>query len=232
MAAIGWLLQRGILERSARGGVLTPILSTFGLAIVIENLLFERFGAESLVGPTVAITITRELAPVLSALMITMPLTTYCQNAFTPRMFRPFLIVVTMMAPIRVPATWATPLHTPGNQGRSQVEPLVRSQANWFTAACRFAKTHNLGGIYFWGAFLAFNSGNLLTQPAYAAAYLGFMIIVALHVRHGFWSAFQTLGLNHPKYMPAIQVISVVFGVVVAVGFGSLPILVVMGGLG
>ncbi|MGO9830347.1 MAG: MlaE family ABC transporter permease [Myxococcaceae bacterium] len=33
---------------------------------------FERFGAESLVGPTVAITITRELAPVLSALMITM----------------------------------------------------------------------------------------------------------------------------------------------------------------
>lgn len=33
---------------------------------------FVRFGAESLVGPTVAITITRELAPVLTALMITM----------------------------------------------------------------------------------------------------------------------------------------------------------------
>jgi phospholipid/cholesterol/gamma-HCH transport system permease protein len=33
---------------------------------------FERFGAEGLVGPTVAITITRELAPVLTALMITM----------------------------------------------------------------------------------------------------------------------------------------------------------------
>jgi branched-chain amino acid transport system permease protein len=47
MAAIGWLLQRGILERSARGGVLTPILSTFGLAIVIENLLFQRFGADT-----------------------------------------------------------------------------------------------------------------------------------------------------------------------------------------
>ena len=37
---------------------------------------FERFGAESLVGPTVAITITRELAPVLTALMITMRLAT------------------------------------------------------------------------------------------------------------------------------------------------------------
>jgi branched-chain amino acid transport system permease protein len=57
MAAIGWLLQRGILERSARGGVLTPILSTFGLAIVIENLLFERFGAD-----------TRSLAPFVDTL--------------------------------------------------------------------------------------------------------------------------------------------------------------------
>jgi phospholipid/cholesterol/gamma-HCH transport system permease protein len=33
---------------------------------------FELFGAESLVGPTVALTVTRELAPVFSALMVTM----------------------------------------------------------------------------------------------------------------------------------------------------------------
>ncbi|MGA9525080.1 MAG: ABC transporter permease [Myxococcaceae bacterium] len=33
---------------------------------------FEMFDAESLVGPTVALTITRELAPVFSALMVTM----------------------------------------------------------------------------------------------------------------------------------------------------------------
>ena len=37
MACLGWLLQRGILERSARSGELIPILSTFGLAIVVEN---------------------------------------------------------------------------------------------------------------------------------------------------------------------------------------------------
>ena len=46
MACIGWLLQRGILERSARSGELIPILSTFGLAIVVENVLFECFGAD------------------------------------------------------------------------------------------------------------------------------------------------------------------------------------------
>src|SRR5919106_1055674 len=33
---------------------------------------FELFGAESLVGPTVALTVTRELAPVFTALMVTM----------------------------------------------------------------------------------------------------------------------------------------------------------------
>jgi branched-chain amino acid transport system permease protein len=52
MAAVGWALQRLLLERSLRAGMLVPLLSTFGLAIVIENLLFEQFGAD-----------TRSLAP-------------------------------------------------------------------------------------------------------------------------------------------------------------------------
>jgi branched-chain amino acid transport system permease protein len=46
MAFVGWLLQRGVLERSTRSGELIPILSTFGLAIVLENSLFEYFGAD------------------------------------------------------------------------------------------------------------------------------------------------------------------------------------------
>jgi branched-chain amino acid transport system permease protein len=46
MAAGGVLLYRGVLERSLRSGMLVPLLSTFGLAIVIENLLFEKFGAD------------------------------------------------------------------------------------------------------------------------------------------------------------------------------------------
>jgi succinate dehydrogenase / fumarate reductase cytochrome b subunit len=50
------------------------------------------------------------------------------------------------------------------------------------------------------------------------------MIIAALHVSHGFWSAFQTLGANHPKYMPAIMGLSILFSLVVGFGFGLLPI--------
>ena len=46
MAMGGVVLYRLILERSLRGGMLVPLLSTFGLAIVIQNLLFEKFGAD------------------------------------------------------------------------------------------------------------------------------------------------------------------------------------------
>lgn len=47
MAAIGWLLQRGILDRSLRSGVLAPLLATFGLSIAVQNLLFEQYGADT-----------------------------------------------------------------------------------------------------------------------------------------------------------------------------------------
>jgi branched-chain amino acid transport system permease protein len=47
MAALGWILQRYILDRSARGGELLPVLTTFGLAILLDNLMFQRFGADT-----------------------------------------------------------------------------------------------------------------------------------------------------------------------------------------
>jgi succinate dehydrogenase / fumarate reductase cytochrome b subunit len=65
-------------------------------------------------------------------------------------------------------------------------------------------------------------------NPLHVAIYVAAMIVVALHVSHGFWSLFQTLGWNHPKYMPLIMSGSVVFAVVVAVGFGFLPVYVLM----
>jgi succinate dehydrogenase / fumarate reductase cytochrome b subunit len=61
-------------------------------------------------------------------------------------------------------------------------------------------------------------------SPLYVAIYIIAVIVVALHVRHGLWSAFQTIGANHPKYMPVIMIASVLFGLVVGIGFGVLPI--------
>lgn len=66
------------------------------------------------------------------------------------------------------------------------------------------------------------------SSPVYVGLYILAMLVVALHVSHGFWSLFQTLGVNHPKYMPLIMAGSVVFAVVVAVGFGFLPVYVAM----
>jgi succinate dehydrogenase / fumarate reductase cytochrome b subunit len=63
----------------------------------------------------------------------------------------------------------------------------------------------------------------VFSHPVLLVIYLFGMIVVGLHVRHGLWSAFQTVGANHPKYMPFIQKFSIVFAVIVAVGFASLP---------
>jgi branched-chain amino acid transport system permease protein len=46
MIAIGYVLQLTILERSLRSGILTPLLATFGLSIVIQNLLLIVFSPD------------------------------------------------------------------------------------------------------------------------------------------------------------------------------------------
>jgi branched-chain amino acid transport system permease protein len=76
LAGIGWLLQRGLLDRALRGGELAPLLVTFGLAIILQNLLLETFSANTQrldVGAlgTASIRITDELSigwfPLLAA---------------------------------------------------------------------------------------------------------------------------------------------------------------------
>lgn len=63
-------------------------------------------------------------------------------------------------------------------------------------------------------------------NPVTVGCYVLVMIVAAIHVSHGFWSAFQTLGANHPKYMPAIRLLSILFSLIVAVGFGFIPVYV------
>ncbi|MBI2769244.1 MAG: branched-chain amino acid ABC transporter permease [Burkholderiales bacterium] len=57
MAAVGWGLQRLVLERSRRAGELVPILATFGLAVMLDNAMFSLLGAD-----------TRSLAPHIDTL--------------------------------------------------------------------------------------------------------------------------------------------------------------------
>jgi branched-chain amino acid transport system permease protein len=46
MAAFGYLLQRSVLARSLRGGPLIPLLTTFGLSIVIQNGLLQTYSPD------------------------------------------------------------------------------------------------------------------------------------------------------------------------------------------
>ena len=46
MGALGYVLQRTVLNRTLAGGELPPLLVTFGISIVIQNLLLELFSAD------------------------------------------------------------------------------------------------------------------------------------------------------------------------------------------
>jgi succinate dehydrogenase / fumarate reductase, cytochrome b subunit len=61
-------------------------------------------------------------------------------------------------------------------------------------------------------------------RPIYIIFYMASMVLLAIHISHGFWSAFQTIGANHPKYMPTLWVLSVAFALAIGIGFGMLPL--------
>jgi succinate dehydrogenase / fumarate reductase cytochrome b subunit len=69
-------------------------------------------------------------------------------------------------------------------------------------------------------------AADLFSHKVYLAIYLVATVVVAFHVRHGLWSALQSVGANHPKYMPFIEKLSLALAVIMAIGFGSLPIVI------
>lgn len=47
MFGLGYALQRGLLNLTLGGDILRPLLVTFGLSVVVQNLLLEGFSADS-----------------------------------------------------------------------------------------------------------------------------------------------------------------------------------------
>lgn len=62
---------------------------------------------------------------------------------------------------------------------------------------------------------------NLLRTPLSAVGYLLGSAFLFAHLSHGFASAFQSLGVNHPKYNTLIKRTGLGFAAVVALGFAS-----------
>ncbi len=73
---------------------------------------------------------------------------------------------------------------------------------------------------------------DVFSSPVTVAVYIVAMITLAFHVSHGFWSLFQTLGANHPRYMPFIQKLGTAAALVFGIGFGAIPLFVALFGQG
>lgn len=61
-------------------------------------------------------------------------------------------------------------------------------------------------------------------QPFFVVFYLVALVILSYHLRHGFQSAFQTLGLKTKKYSGLIEFIAVLFWLVIPLGFAIIPV--------
>lgn len=62
------------------------------------------------------------------------------------------------------------------------------------------------------------------SNPLYSGFYLFALVFVAYHLKHGFQSAFQTLGLRHKKYIRLLDAIAILFWLVIPLGFAAMPI--------
>jgi len=61
-------------------------------------------------------------------------------------------------------------------------------------------------------------------QLHWAAFYVVALSCLSLHLSHGFQSAFQSLGINHPRYTPTIKTLGLLYAVSVGGGFIVIPI--------
>ncbi|HYQ59111.1 MAG TPA: succinate dehydrogenase cytochrome b subunit [Draconibacterium sp.] len=53
--------------------------------------------------------------------------------------------------------------------------------------------------------------------------------LLGFHLSHGFWSAFQTLGLNNKHWLNRWKVIGQIYAILVAVGFAIIPLYFMLG---
>lgn len=68
--------------------------------------------------------------------------------------------------------------------------------------------------------------------PLVALFYVVAVLMLGLHLYHGAWSMFQSVGISHPRYTPTIKRLAVLFAFVLAVGFAAVPLAVMLGLVG
>jgi succinate dehydrogenase / fumarate reductase cytochrome b subunit len=57
-----------------------------------------------------------------------------------------------------------------------------------------------------------------------SVAYIAAMVLLGMHLYHGGWSMFQSVGLNHPRWMPLLKKGSAIVAVLITIGYISIPL--------
>ncbi len=66
-------------------------------------------------------------------------------------------------------------------------------------------------------------------SPLYTIYYVIIMVLLGMHLRHGVWSAFQSLGWMSRNTNPIIYSVAFVLALIIAIGFIGLPISIYFG---
>ena len=67
-------------------------------------------------------------------------------------------------------------------------------------------------------------------EPLHVAFYILSMVVVGLHLSHGLSSAFQSMGLEHPRYNAVVRGTGLAIAIIMAAGFALIPVVVYFGG--
>jgi succinate dehydrogenase / fumarate reductase cytochrome b subunit len=62
-----------------------------------------------------------------------------------------------------------------------------------------------------------------------ALVYIAANVLLGIHLYHGLWSLFQSLGLNHPAYNAWRRHFAITFSIAMSVGFITVPVAVLTG---
>ncbi|MFV0469817.1 MAG: succinate dehydrogenase cytochrome b subunit [Dysgonomonas sp.] len=85
----------------------------------------------------------------------------------------------------------------------------------------QFSELFHLEGAEPHGSVIALE---LFKNPVHVAIYLIGIIALWFHLSHGFWSMFQSSGLNGRTWLPRLKVVAYVVASVICVGFATVPV--------
>ena len=66
-------------------------------------------------------------------------------------------------------------------------------------------------------------------NPLVSGFYILAMILLCMHLYHGLWSMFQSMGFSHPRYTPLLKKGAALVAILIAIGNISIPVAVLTG---